>query len=87
MWGYGSDQGKDHGTQKCFEPCRQKAQIVANGGHHDAVGTPIGAGIGVALEVAIGFQVAKDRFDGVAPSQFPFDGGSLLEISHFSSIS
>ncbi len=74
----------DHGAQRCFEPCQQQAQVVADGGHHDGIGIAMGAGIGLALEAAVGFHVAKDRFDGVAPPQFPFDGrrGDATGVAH-----
>src|SRR3546814_16792138 len=58
---WGSEDRQEQGTQECFQPADEEAEVVAGGGE-DGVGVVAVAALEiVALHAVIGLDVADDR--------------------------
>src|SRR3546814_17335266 len=80
---WGSEDRQEQGTQECFQPADEEAEVVAGGGE-DGVGVVAVAALEiVALHAVLGLDVADDGLDGGAPFHLAADG--LGEPAHLTS--
>src|SRR3546814_17033428 len=80
---WGSEDRQEQGTQECFQPADEEAEVVAGGGE-DGVGVVAVAALEiVALHAVLGLDVADDGLDGGAPFHLSADG--LGDPAHLNS--
>src|SRR3546814_19559391 len=80
---WGSEDRQEQGTQECFQPADEEAEVVAGGGE-DGVGVVAVAALEiVALHAVLGLDVADDGLDSGAPFQLAADG--LGDPAHLTS--
>src|SRR3546814_5289420 len=80
---WGSEDRQEQGTQECFQPADEEAEVVAGGGE-DGVGVVAVAALEiVALHAVLGLDVADDGLDGGAPFHLAADG--LGDPAHLTS--
>src|SRR3546814_5388836 len=80
---WGSEDRQEQGTQECFQPADEEAEVVAGGGE-DGVGVVAVAALEiVALHAVHGLDVADDGLDGGAPFHLAADG--LGDPAHLAS--
>src|SRR3546814_11743027 len=71
---WGSEDRQEQGTQECFQPADEEAEVVAGGGE-DGVGVVAVAALEiVALHAVLGLEVADDGLVGGEPFNLAADG-------------
>ena len=59
--------GREQDAQKHVQPCDEQPQVMSGGDQGGVDGIACGTGKVIAFKQTVGFGVADDRFDGLAP--------------------
>src|SRR3546814_16385360 len=80
---WGSEDRQEQGTQECFQPADEEAEVVAGGGEAGVGVVAVAALEIVALHAVRGLDVADEGLAGGAPCHRAADGvGAPAHLTH-----